>query len=127
MMFEMSYKGLWPRFLNGSFQEDFKFKCLIFDISGKCWSRENAISAFNSHNELVKSLVPHERLLVFRASDGWKPLCEFLHVPIPDAPFPHLNESDTFRQLLFKMRAAAIGLLLLMFLVAIFLLRLFVF
>jgi hypothetical protein len=28
--------------------------------------------------------------------DGWEPLCEFLEVPTPDTPFPHLNDSEQF-------------------------------
>ena len=34
---------------------------------------------------------PKDKLLVFKCSEGWKPLCEFLGVPVPDAPFPHKN------------------------------------
>ena len=26
--------------------------------------------------------------------DGWEPLCAFLGLPVPDAPFPHLNDRD---------------------------------
>jgi len=40
----------------------------------------------------VKGFVPPERLLVFDVRDGWKPLCDFLEVPIPDRPFPHIND-----------------------------------
>ena len=41
----------------------------------------------------VKAHVPPERLLVFSTKDdGWKPLCDFLGVPVPDAPFPHENK-----------------------------------
>jgi len=57
---------------------------------------EDLIGGFVAHNEEVKRTVPAERLLVWSASDGWEPLCEFLEVPIPDQPFPHLNDTDTF-------------------------------
>lgn len=33
-----------------------------------------------------------DRLLEYKLSDGWEPLCEFLGKPVPDQPFPHLNE-----------------------------------
>ena len=48
------------------------------------------------HHEEVKATVPPERLLVWEAADGWEPLCEFLEVPVPDTPFPYLNDSKDF-------------------------------
>ncbi|MCA9698204.1 MAG: hypothetical protein KC431_11820, partial [Myxococcales bacterium] len=27
---------------------------------------------------------------------GWAPLCEFLGVPVPDLPFPHVNDRQEF-------------------------------
>eukprot|EP01083_Nonionella_stella_P209719 759929_1 len=44
--------------------------------------------------EIIKQLVPKHKLLIFNVkNDGWKPLCEFLHVPIPNnIPFPHKNK-----------------------------------
>ena len=43
------------------------------------------------------SKVPADRLLVYEISQGWEPLCEFLEVPVPDAPMPHLNDATSFR------------------------------
>lgn len=43
------------------------------------------------HNQAVQSNVPHEKLLVFNVKMGWKPLCEFLDVPVPEEPFPNLS------------------------------------
>ena len=34
---------------------------------------------------------PKDKLLVFKCSEGWEPLCKFLGVPIPNSPFPHRN------------------------------------
>lgn len=56
--------------------------------------RQSSIAAFNAHIEQVKSAVPAERLLVFNVEQGWRPLCKFLAVGIPDGPFPHANEGD---------------------------------
>ncbi|KAI2818928.1 hypothetical protein CBS63078_3626 [Aspergillus niger] len=47
---------------------------------------------YREHYALVRRLTPPERLLEFRLSEGWGPLCEFLGKPVPDVPFPHLNE-----------------------------------
>jgi Sulfotransferase domain len=40
--------------------------------------------------------VPADRLLVIAPDAGWKPLCEFLQVPVPDEPYPHLNNPEKF-------------------------------
>ena len=56
---------------------------------------ETCIRAFEAHNAAVQQLVPADRLLVFRVTDGWAPLCAFLGCNVPDGiPFPHLNEGD---------------------------------
>ena len=47
-------------------------------------------------NEEVKQTVPADRLLVWYVSDGWEPLCDFLNVPVPAMPFPHLNDTREF-------------------------------
>jgi hypothetical protein len=31
-------------------------------------------------------------------AEGWEPLCKFLNKPIPDEPFPHLNDTQEFRR-----------------------------
>lgn len=59
--------------------------------------KEGFIAAFEAHNEAVIREVPAERLLVFRVSEGWGPLCEFLDVPVPDAEFPNVNDREFFK------------------------------
>jgi hypothetical protein len=49
-----------------------------------------------AHHEAVKQSIPPERLLVWDVTEGWEPLCEFLEVDVPDDPFPHANDRDTF-------------------------------
>lgn len=56
--------------------------------------RDAAVAAFEAHNAAVRRLVPRERLLEWRAGDGWKPLCEALDLPIPDQPFPRINTRE---------------------------------
>ena len=48
-------------------------------------------SIHKAHNKDVQSNVPRERLLLFNVKMGWKPLCAFLDVPVPDEPFPNLS------------------------------------
>ena len=57
---------------------------------------EQMIEKMLRHNEQVERDVPAERLLVWRVEEGWQPLCEFLEVPVPDAPFPHINDTTEF-------------------------------
>ncbi|HZR39788.1 MAG TPA: sulfotransferase [Ktedonobacteraceae bacterium] len=63
---------------------------------GRFEEKGYAISVFNQHNEEVKSYVPPKKLLVYSVKEGWGPLCEFLGVPVPDVPFPHLNDRASF-------------------------------
>jgi Sulfotransferase domain len=66
------------------------------------------IAAMERHNEAVVSAVAPERLLLWRVEDGWDPLCEFLEVPTPAEPLPHLNDRATFHE---RVVGGAIGAL----------------
>lgn len=46
------------------------------------------------HCNMIRGLVPKERLLEWTVQDGWEPLCKFLDKPIPDEPFPHVNKAS---------------------------------
>ncbi len=54
-------------------------------------------AAFEAHNAAVTSGVPADRLLVYRVTEGWSPLCDFLGVPVPDDEFPNVNDREFFR------------------------------
>jgi hypothetical protein len=58
--------------------------------------QQGLIDGFERHTEAVRSNVPADKLLIWQASDGWEPLCEFLEVPVPDQPFPRVNDSATY-------------------------------
>lgn len=49
------------------------------------------MAAYERHNAEVRETVPRQRLLEWRASDGWEPLCRALGLPAPDMPFPWTN------------------------------------
>lgn len=51
---------------------------------------------FRAQYGLVRRMVPKERLLEYRAGEGWEKLCEFLDVPVPDYDFPSANEQEAF-------------------------------
>jgi hypothetical protein len=62
------------------------------------WSdRDAAIAAYERHNEQVRRAVPAERLIDWRPSDGWEPICAALELPIPRASFPRENTTADFR------------------------------
>jgi Sulfotransferase domain len=50
-----------------------------------------------AHNDAVGEAIAPERLLVWKVTEGWEPLCEFLEVPVPGDPLPHANDAETFR------------------------------
>jgi hypothetical protein len=64
--------------------------------AGADTTSESMQSAMERFNEAVQQSVPADRLLVWSVSDGWEPLCEFMELPVPDTPFPHLNDSKEF-------------------------------
>ncbi|WAH43379.1 hypothetical protein NZD89_08310 [Alicyclobacillus fastidiosus] len=52
---------------------------------------EIMMSAYDRHNDAVRRSVPSDRLLEWRATEGWDPICRALHLPIPNVPFPWAN------------------------------------
>ena len=77
---QMTAQLLWERTFEGRFED-----------------RAHAIAVFQRHNEDVRRGVPPDRLLEYEVGQGWDPLCAFLSVPVPDEPFPHLNDTAAFQ------------------------------
>jgi hypothetical protein len=71
---------------------------LIFEglFAGNFLDRDKALDFFNSRNQSVIDGVDKDRLLVYSVTEGWDPLCDFLAVPVPDQPFPHINTRAEF-------------------------------
>jgi hypothetical protein len=65
-------------------------------ISGEDTGTAWMSAAIERYHDEVQRTVPADRLLVWSVTDGWEPLCEFLDVPVPQMPFPHLNDSKEF-------------------------------
>ena len=75
------------------------FKAELFEAGdGPGTTPEYLAKAFVRRNDELKAALPAERLLVWSAKDGWGPLCEFLEVPVPDEPFPQINDSGHFAE-----------------------------
>ena len=62
--------------------------------------REKARETYTAHYALIRRVTPKERLLEYKLGDGWEPLCQFLGKPMPDVPFPNVNDSDAIREML---------------------------
>ena len=58
-------------------------------------------------NQEVIDTVPAERLLVWNPKDGWEPLCDFLELPVPEQPLPHVNDTENFQKSLMMAPAIA--------------------
>jgi len=54
---------------------------------------QSAVQFYHDHVNEVRAHVPAERLLVWEVKEGWAPICKFLGVPVPDIPFPRLNDT----------------------------------
>jgi hypothetical protein len=80
--------------------------------SGSLWGREKATNKWPlTVVEFIPSChrtsIAPERLrivlrqnVVYEVKEGWEPLRDFLGVEAPkDKPFPHLNDSDSFRKI----------------------------
>lgn len=69
---------------------------LMAKVFGDFSDRSSAIAAYRENNRKVREIIPVQRLLVFNVADGWEPLCRFLNVKAPDAPFPYYHLRSEF-------------------------------
>jgi hypothetical protein len=61
--------------------------------------REHAIGVYERHNQEVRdAFADSDRFLEFEAAQGWEPLCAFLDEPVPEEPFPRVNDTNAFRE-----------------------------
>jgi hypothetical protein len=52
--------------------------------------------------------VPEDQLLIFNVKQGWKPLCNFLGLPVPSKPFPNVNDTKNFRKLIQRVQVGGL-------------------
>ena len=58
--------------------------------------RDFVLKVWQDHIDEVRRTVPPEQLLEFDVRQGWGPLCAFLGVSVPEAPFPRTNSTEDF-------------------------------
>lgn len=59
--------------------------------------KENAIQIYNGLHDEVRALVPESNRLEYSLGQGWGPLCKFLEKKVPKCDFPHINETNAFK------------------------------
>jgi hypothetical protein len=72
------------------------FRSFVRPLRDHLHDRDFLIDYFRRHTEEVKAAIPAERLLIYRVSEGWPPLCNFLGVPEPGAAPPLENTRAEF-------------------------------
>jgi hypothetical protein len=72
------------------------FEHSLRSYKGRIHDRAFMTEYFRRHSVEVERIIPSHRLLVYEVSQGWGPLCAFLGVPVPEAPFPLTNTHEEF-------------------------------
>lgn len=67
-------------------------------FDGRLDDRDHCIAVYERHNAKVRATIPADRLLEYQAGQGWEPLCAFLGLPVPEAPYPKVNSTEEFVQ-----------------------------
>lgn len=67
-------------------------------FDGRLEDKAHALAVYEAHIAEVQRTIAPERLLTFDVAEGWEPLCAFLDVPVPDAPFPRTNSTAEFQK-----------------------------
>lgn len=92
------FRGLFRIYLKlfGQFASDFSFDfiemCDRHTFGGRRFLEIPKDEMRNIYDEWHKGIiatVPNENLLMFNVRQGWKPLCKFLDLPLPETDFPH--------------------------------------
>ncbi|GAA6186160.1 sulfotransferase family protein [Aliiglaciecola sp. NS0011-25] len=79
----------------------------VWDImENRMDDRKYMIDFFNNRTAEIIDYIAPERLLVYKVSEGWEPLCNFLDIPVPDTEFPRINSRDETKQVLENLLAS---------------------
>ncbi|KAF5025627.1 hypothetical protein F66182_2233 [Fusarium sp. NRRL 66182] len=71
--------------------------------------KDKALAWYRAQYREFHERIPADRYIEYTITQGWGPLCHYLGVPVPEvkdpetgrmveAPFPHLNDRETFRR-----------------------------
>ena len=73
-------------------------------FEGEFENRDRSIERFNAHIETVKKVIPIDRLLVHNVAEGWEPICNFLNKPMPQTPYPRVNEARDIKRMILVLK-----------------------
>ena len=76
-------------------------------LKGTMGDRERAKQRYQELIDEVTAAVPPEKLLIFKVSEGWGPLCEFVGAPEPEGEFPRTNDRASMKKMLHGIMAGA--------------------
>ena len=65
---------------------------------------------YDFHNDWIRRVVPKERLLEFKATDGWDPICKFLGKERPAGDYPHRNDAKAANQIIRSFAIWGVGI-----------------
>jgi hypothetical protein len=74
--------------------------------SGGDTDQETLARGMERYNDDVRSTF--DDVVVWSPSDGWEPICQLLEVPVPDAPFPHVNNAEVFEDRIYDSALAVL-------------------
>ncbi|PSN17676.1 sulfotransferase family protein [filamentous cyanobacterium CCP5] len=74
-------------------------------LQDRMHDKDHLIRRFHDHTEAVKNSISPSRLLIVEVKDGWKPLCEFLELPVPEGEFPFVNDTEATKEIINKLIA----------------------
>jgi hypothetical protein len=99
---ESADETIFPVIRNPVEPENEEWKEMVLELLGReigeDWDdAERAQAFYERHNDEVRREAPAERLLEWRAEEGWEPLCQALGLPVPDEPFPRVNTREEWR------------------------------
>lgn len=69
-----------------------KMHCGFFGVRDRAGIDAVAKERYEEYYESVLKEVPANQRLVYEIGSGWEPLCKFLVKPVPDTPFPRVND-----------------------------------
>lgn len=74
------------------------YRLVLQDLfGGRLGDKRAATEIYEAHRREVLDTIPADRLLVFRVSEGWQPLCSFLGCSVPNTAFPSGNTIAEFQ------------------------------
>lgn len=75
-------------------------------LGGALYAPLDDVDLYHAHNDHIRRVVPKDRLLLFDAKQGYRPLCEYLGVPVPkdeygrELAYPYVNDRQEITRII---------------------------